>query len=425
VERNSDRSRSDGHHRGRSDATVLAKELPGPQTRPLGRKEEYAVKKVLAFALVLALAASLGGCARQADEKADIKIGVQVPLTGDWAYEGQGMLNGVLMLAEQVNDAGGLLDGRMIEIIEADDKSDAKEAALAAQKLINSGVIAVVGSYASTLTEASQGLYDEKGILQITPSSTATRLSTHGYERFFRTCFLDDRQGLFAANFIVEDLGYTKVAVIHDNTTYAKGLADWTKKYLEDAGATVVFFDAVTPKERDYTAILTRLAAAKPEAWYYTGYYPEAALLIRQAADVGLDAQFLAGNAVNNPEFITLAGLDNVKGAIITTEPLPADLDYPEATQFLEDYHAKYGEYPGSIWHLMAADAFRLIVEAIKQTNSDDPAKLAEYLHNELENFPGITGVVLGFDERGDRDGTIHKAYIVNEEGEFVTYEGQ
>jgi branched-chain amino acid transport system substrate-binding protein len=390
----------------------------------MGRREEFIVKKALAFALVVALAVSLGGCAQQAEEKATIKIGVQVPLTGDWAYEGQGMLNGILMLAEQINEAGGLLDGRMIEIIEADDKSDAKEAALAAQKLINSNVIAVVGSYASTLTEASQGLYAEKGILQITPSSTATRLSEHGYERFFRTCFLDDRQGLFAARFIVETLGCTKVAVVHDNTTYAKGLADWTKKYLEDAGATVVFFDAVTPKERDYTAILTRLAAAEPEAWYFTGYYPEAALLVRQAADVGLDAQFLAGNAVNNPEFVTLAGVDYAAGTIVTTEPLPGDLDYPEATRFLEDYKAKYGEYPDSIWHLMAADAFRLIVEAIKQTGSDDPGKLAEYLHNELENFPGITGPILGFDERGDREGTIHKAYVVNEEGEFVPYEG-
>ncbi|MEW6399361.1 MAG: branched-chain amino acid ABC transporter substrate-binding protein [Bacillota bacterium] len=382
------------------------------------------MKKVLAVALVIALAVSLGACAQkpQAKEKPAIKIGVQVPLTGDWAYEGQGMLNGINMLAEQINNAGGLLDGRKVEVIPADDKSDAKEAALAAQKLINSGVIAVVGSYASTLTEASQGLYDDKGIVQITPSSTATKLSEHGYKRFFRTCFLDDRQGLFAAKFIVETLGCKKVGVVHDNTTYAKGLAEWTKKYLEDAGATVVFFDALTPKEQDYSAILTRLKKAVPEAWYYTGYFPEAALLVRQAADVGLKARFVAGNAVNNPEFVKLAGVEYARGTIVTTEPLPTDLEYPEAKKFLQDYKAKYGESPGSIWHLMAADAFRLIVEAIKQSNSDDPGKMAEYLHTQLKDFPGITGPILGFDERGDRKGTIHKAYVVNEKGEFVPY---
>ncbi|MBC7338541.1 MAG: branched-chain amino acid ABC transporter substrate-binding protein [Firmicutes bacterium] len=382
------------------------------------------MKKVLAVAVILVLAISLGACAQkpQVKEKPPIKIGVQVPLTGDWAYEGQGMLNGINMLAEQINNAGGLLDGRKIEVIPADDKSDAKEAALAAQKLINSGVIAVVGSYASTLTEASQGLYNDKGIVQITPSSTATKLSEHGYKRFFRTCFLDDRQGLFAAKFIVETLGCKKVGVVHDNTTYAKGLAEWTKKYLEDAGATVVFFDALTPKEKDYSAILTRLKKAEPEAWYYTGYFPEAALLVRQAADVGLKARFVAGNAVNNPEFVKLAGVEYAKGTIVTTEPLPTDLEYPEAKKFLQDYKTKYGEYPGSIWHLMAADAFRLIVEAIRQTNSDDPGKIAEYLHTQLKDFPGITGPILGFDERGDRKGTIHKAYVVNEKGEFVPY---
>lgn len=381
------------------------------------------MKKLAAVALVFALALAFGGCAQKPTQS--IKIGVQVPLTGDWAYEGQGMLNAVNLLAEQVNNSGGLLGGQTIEVISADDKSDAKEAALAAQKLINSNVIAVVGSYASTLTEAAQGLYDEKGIVQITPSSTATRLSTHGYQRFFRTCFLDDRQGLFAAKFIVETLGYKQVGVVHDNTTYAKGLADWTKKCLEDAGATVVFFDAVTPGERDYTAVLTRLKVAKPQAWYYTGYYPEAALLVRQAADVGLKAQFVAGNAVNNPEFITLAGLDYAKGAMVTTEPLPSDLDYPEATQFLSDYKAKYGESADSIWTLMAADAFRLIVKAIQDTNSDDPAKIADYLHNQLKDFPGITGPILSFDENGDRVGTIHKAYVVNDQGQFLPYAGQ
>ena len=380
------------------------------------------MRRIVVLALVAVLAVSLVACVQKPKEKPTIKIGVQEALTGDWAYEGQGILNAINLLAEQVNSAGGLLDGRKVEIIPGDNKSDAKESALSAQKLINSGVIAVIGSYGSTVTEAAQRLYDEKGIVHIATASTATRLTEHGYKRFFRICSSDDRQGLCAADLIVNKLGLKKVAIIHDNTTYAKGLADWTKKYLEERGANIVFFDALTPKEKDYTAILTRVKAAQPEVWYYTGYYPEAALLVRQAADIGLKAQFMTGDASNNPEFVRLAGVEYAKGALITTPPQPADLPYPEAKKFLEDYKAKFGKYPESIWSLMGADAFRVLVEAIKQTNSDDPGKIADYLHNQLKNFPGITGPIEGFDERGERKGSTYEVYVVNDQGQIVPY---
>jgi len=131
------------------------------------------------------------------------------------------------------------------------------------------------------------------------------------------------------------------------------------------------------------------------------------------------------GNASNNPELIEIAGLDAAKGTIVTTEPLPTDLDYPEAKEFNEAYKAKYGEYPSSVWWVMAADAFRVIKHAIEQTKSTDPAKLAEYLHTQFKDFPGITGPILGFDEKGDRLGTIHKAYVIDDSGAFVPYAQQ
>ncbi|MEW6546066.1 MAG: branched-chain amino acid ABC transporter substrate-binding protein [Bacillota bacterium] len=382
------------------------------------------MRKIMVCVVVLGLLLSVSAaCAQQPKAKPTIKIGYLAPLTGDWAFEGQeGIKKPLEMLVEQVNKQGGLLGGRQIELISADDQSDAKQAALAAQKLITAGAKIVIGSYASTCTEPASQLFNDAGILHITPISTATRLTEKGYKRFFRTCVTDDKQGLFAAEFISKTLGKKRVAIIHDNTTYAKGLADWSKKYMEDAGLEVVFFDAITPKEKDYTAVLTRLKAAKPEVWYFTGYYPEAALLVRQAADVGLDAQMMVGNAVNNPEFVKMAGIEFAKRVIITTEPMPKDLPWPEARKFLEDYKARYGEYPRSVWAPFTADAFRVIVEAINRTNSDDPAKLAEYLHNELKDFPGISGLIPGFDEKGDRKGTIHMAYTVNDQGEFVLW---
>jgi branched-chain amino acid transport system substrate-binding protein len=301
-----------------------------------------------------------------------------------------------------------------------DDKGDPKEASLVADRLASKKIMAVIGAYNSGATEPASAIYNRENILHITPSSTATRLTQKGYQNFFRTAFLDDRQGLFAAEYLTKVQNAKNIAVLHDNSTYAQGLAEWTKKYLEERGAKVVFYDAINPKDTDFTATLTKIKAANPDAIYFTGYYAQGGLLLKQAPQVGLKTQWLGGNAMNNPDLIKIAGLDNAKGVIVTSEPLPNDLDYPEAKKFIADYTAKYGAAPDSVWTVMAADAFRVIEQAIKATKSTDPKKLAEYLHKDFKNFPGITGPILGFDEKGDRNGTIHKAYVINDKGEFV-----
>lgn len=379
---------------------------------------------------VVVLIVGLGGCggtpaAEEEPEEAEdsgepIKIGVQGPISGQWAYEGEGFVKAITLLADQANGAGGVL-GREIKIVLGDDKGDPKESTLVAQKMVAEDVIAVIGSYSSSCTEPASGIYDEAGILQITPSSTATRLSEKGYKRFFRTCFLDDRQGLFAAEFARNNLKAQTLAVIHDNTTYAKGLAEWTKVYFEERGGQVVFFDAITPGEKDFTPTLTKVKAENPDAIYFSGYFPEGGLLAKQAKDLAITGQFMGGNACNNPEFVQIAGLEAAAGIIVTTEPLPVDLDYPEAVTFVKDYKAKYGEDPTSVWSTSAADGFRLIVDAITQTQSTDPGVLADYLHTKLKDFPGITGPIT-YDEKGDREGTIHWAYTIDDKGEFVPH---
>jgi branched-chain amino acid transport system substrate-binding protein len=286
-------------------------------------------------------------------------------------------------------------------------------------------VTAVIGAYNSSATEPASEIYNRENILHVTPSSTATRLTEKGYQQFFRVCFLDDRQGLFAAEFITKVLGHKNVAILHDNSTYAQGLAEWTKKYLEERGATVVFYEAINPEDQDFTPTLTNLKGVNAESVYFTGYHAQGGLLLKQAPEVGLDTQWVMGNASNNPELVTIAGLENAAGTLITTEPLPSDLDYPEAKKFVADYKAKYNEDATSVWWVMAADAYRVIENAIKTANSTDPAKLAEYLHKDFKNFPGITGPILGFDEKGDRLGTIHKAYEVTADGSIKPYPKQ
>lgn len=380
------------------------------------------MKRLFVILFVVTLTLALTSCAPAGTAGGDtIKIGLQAPLTGDYAQEGQGFKKAVDLLVEQTNAAGGIL-GKKVQFIAEDDKGDPKEAALISDRLVSQKVIAVIGGYNSTATEPASAVFNAAGIVQITPGATATRLSQKGYNQFFRTCFLDDRQAVFAADFLVKEMGYKTIAVLHDNSTYAQGLAESTKVSLEALGVPPVFYDAINPDDTDFSPTLTKLKGLNPEVIYFTGYYAQGGLLLKQAKALGMTSQWTGGNAMNNTDLIKIAGVENAKGFITTTEPLPNDLPYPEAKQFLADYKAKYNEEPASVFTVLAADAYRVIKHAIEQTKSTDPKVLAEYIHKEIKDLPGISGPILGFDEKGDRNGTIHKAYVIDDAGNFVPF---
>ncbi len=367
------------------------------------------MKKLVFFALILCLAANV---AMAADT---IKIGLMAPLTGAWASEGQEMKQIIDLLVEEVNAKGGIL-GMQVELIAEDDGGDPKTAALAAQKLSTQDIVAVIGTYGSSITEASQNIYDEEHIIQVANGSTAVRLTEKGLQYFFRTATRDDDQGMVAAKTITGK-GWKNVAILHDNTTYSKGLADEAKALLE-GNVEIVFYDALTPGERDYTAILTKLKSAEPDGVFFTGYYPEGGLLLRQKQEMGWDVPFLGGDATNNPDLLKIAG-DSAEGFYFLSPPVPQDLPYEKAKVFLESFAAKYdGAAPGSIWAVLAGDGFLVIAGAIEGAGSAEADKVADYLHNEMTEFPGLTGL-LTFDEKGDRVGDLYKVYQV-QGGEFV-----
>jgi len=380
------------------------------------------LKKVALSLVVLVLIAPMVvGCGGQ---QGTIKIGLEAPLTGDYAYEGQGFEKAVSLLVEQTNEAGGLL-GREVELVVEDDAGDPTQAALVAQRLVDADVVAVIGAYNSTATEPASEIYNEAGLLHITPSSTATGLTQKGFERFFRVCFLDDRQGLFAAKFADQVLGVENFGILHDNSTYAQGLAEHARRYAEEMGINVAFYDAINPEDQDFTPVLTNVGNTDLDAVYFTGYHAQGGLLLKQTGELGLDITWMMGNASNNPELIQIAGLENAVGTYITTEPLPKDLEYPEAQQFVSDFEEAYGEPPASVWWQMSAEAFNVIRYAIEETESTDSEVLAEFLHNEAKDINGLTGPILGWDEKGDRLGTIHVAYVIDENGDFVLHEQQ
>lgn len=373
------------------------------------------MKRALLFALAC-LGALLVSPATPAAES--VRIGVMAPVTGSWASEGQDMVNVVSILADNINKAGGI-NGRTIAIEVGDDGGDPRTAALAAQRLISSGVIAVIGTYGSSITEAAQNIYDDEGVLQIATGSTAIRLSEKGLPLFFRTCPRDDDQGLVMAK-KVEEMGFKRIALLHDNTSYAKGLADEAKGQFEKDKRELVFFDAVTPGDRDFTTTLVKMRAANPDVIVFTGYYPEAGMLLRQKKDMKWDIPMIGGDATNNAALVEITGAEAANGYYFISPPGPADLTDPEARKFMDQYRAKHNAIPSSVWTVLAGDAFNVLVEALKHVDGEPTAeKLADYLHNGLKDYPGFTGSI-SFNKKGDRIGDVYRLYQVDGNGKFI-----
>ena len=349
------------------------------------------VKKLMLVAAMLMLAA---GPSFSADA---IRIGLMCPLTGKWASEGQDMQQIVSLLVSEVNKAGGI-NGKQIELIVEDDAGDPRTASLAAQKLASAGVMAVIGTYGSAVTEASQNIIDEAEIMQIATGSTSVRMTEKGLPLFFRTCPRDDEQGRVASK-VIAAKGFKKVAILHYNSSYAKGLAEEAQKGLKDAGVPVVFYDALTPSERDYTAILTKLKAADPDLIFFTGYYPE-------KKEMHWDVPMMGGDAANNTDLVKIAGKDAAKGYFFISPPSAHDFDTPEAKDFFSRYKAQYNSLPSSVWSVQAG-------------TDANPEAVAKYLKKDLKEYPGLTGK-LGFNEKGDRIGDLYKVYEVDGNGGFV-----
>ncbi|MBN2539025.1 MAG: branched-chain amino acid ABC transporter substrate-binding protein, partial [Deltaproteobacteria bacterium] len=326
--------------------------------------------------------------------------------------------------AQLINEKGGILGGRMVELRVVDDAGEPKTGALAAMKLVGQkDVIASVSTYGSSICEPASNIYEKFKKVNIGYGVTAVRLTQRGFKYFFRTCGRDDSQGAFFAKVASERFSAKRIAILHDNTAFGKGLAEDTKRGLQsqlDSGKVeIVYYDAITPGEKDFHVPLTQLRETKPDIWYFTGYYAEAALLLTQAREIGITCPFVGGNAAINDEFVKIAGIDIAKGCFMTNEPLPGDLPYPEAKEFLDAYRAKFGEIPSSPWPIYAADAFGIIAYAIDKSGSTDSDVLADYLRNKVDGVNGITGPI-GFTDQGDREGVPFYLYVVDKAGKIV-----
>ncbi len=349
------------------------------------------------------------GCQKKSDV---IKIGVAGPMTGDQSKMGTDFRNGVSLAVEEWNARGGVL-GKKIEMMIGDDQHDPKQAVSVANKLVNEGVVGVVGHFNSSCSIPASDIYNRAGIPMISPGSTNPQLTEKGYKGVFRVCGRDDQQGKIGAEFVMTRLKLKKVAVIHDKTTYGQGLADEFKKAMGNT-MEVVYYGGIVQGDKDFKSVLTTIREKDPGLIFFGGIYTEMGLLVRQARELGIQAPFMSGDGSIDPKFIEIAGARAAEGTYLTFSPDPNNI--PTAKAFIEKYRAKYGELgPYSIY---AYDATNILLAAIKSAGATDGNTITDKLHS-METSGAIGKIK--FDSKGD---VISSPYVVwiTRDGKFIEY---
>jgi len=343
----------------------------------------------------LALAAALAGAPAAQAADGPIKLAIVGPMTGALTQYGDMVKEGVATAVERINAAGGV-QGRQLEVVTIDDGCEPKQGPVAANRVVNDGIGFVIGHVCSGATIAAADIYNNEGVVMVTPSATAPAL-TDGkkYEFIFRTIGRDDQQGPAAARFVAEKIKPAKVAVLHDKQSYGQGIATSVRKGLQDAGVEVALFEGINAGDSDYSAVITKLKGAGVDFVYYGGYHPEMGLLLRQAAEQGVKARFMGPEGTGNPDINAIAG-DAVEGMLVT---LPADFSSdPANAEVVKAFEAKKRN-AGGAFQMTSYVATQVIAEAIRGAGTDDPAKVAAYLH--ANSFKTPIGEV-AWNEQGD-----------------------
>ena len=369
------------------------------------------MRKLLCFSILLILLAVPAPAAEP------LKIGLMAPMTGPWSNSGREMKQVVDLLAEELNAKGGVL-GRKIEVVAVNDEGTPTGAVQAALTLARQNVTAVIGSLTSAATEASQPIFNEAKILQITNASTAVGLTERKLKYFFRTCPRDDEQSRVIVQ-AMRKMNLRKIAILHDSSLYARGLADDVRSLAVQSGLDIVFDGALTPGGQDYSAILKKIRDSEPEAVFFSGYYQEAGVLLRQKHDLNWNVVFIGGDGANNSDLVLIAGRKAAEGFYFLSPPLPDDLTSKEALAFIQKFRKKYGVPVKSIDAILAGDAFRVITAVIGEMRSTDADRLADHLHTAFVDPSGLTGSI-NFNFKGDRLSDLYGVYRVDADGRFV-----
>ncbi len=270
----------------------------------------------------------------------DIKVAVVGAMSGPIAQWGDMEFNGARQAIKDINAKGGIKGDKLVGV-EYDDACDPKQAVAVANKIVNDGIKYVIGHLCSSSTQPASDIYEDEGILMISPGATNPELTQRGYQHIMRTAGLDSSQGPTAAKYILETVKPQRIAIIHDKQQYGEGLARSVQDGLKAANANVVFFDGITAGEKDFSALIARLKKENIDFVYYGGYYPEMGQMLRQARSVGLKTTNPELTQRGYQHIMRTAGLESSQGP--TAAKFILETVNPQRIAILHD-NQQYGE---------------------------------------------------------------------------------
>ena len=301
----------------------------------------------------------------------DVSVGVAGPMTGGEATFGRQLKNGAEQAIADINAAGGVL-GKKLKLEIGDDACDPKQARSIGEKFAGMKLPVVIGHYCSSSSIPASEAYAESGVLQITPASTNPAFTERGLWNTFRVCGRDDQQGGVAGDYIAKNFKGKKIAVIHDKTTYGKGLADETKKALNKAGVREALYEAYNKGDKDFNALVSKLKLNNIELVYVGGYHQESGLILRQMRAQGMKTILMAGDALADKEFASITGPD-AEGVLFTFGPDPRKK--ASAAAIVAKFKAKNIDPEGYTLYTYAA--FQVWAQAAAKAQSMDGKKVA------------------------------------------------
>jgi branched-chain amino acid transport system substrate-binding protein len=336
--------------------------------------------------------------------QAQVKLAVAGPVTGANAAFGAQLTQGVQQAVEDINKAGGIL-GQKIQVEVGDDVSDPKQGVSVANKFVGDGVKFVVGHFNSGVTMPASDVYAENDILFITPSATNPKITDRKLWDAFRTCGRDDQQGMVWAELARDKLKGKKIAVIHDKTTYGKGLADAALDNMHKFGVKEVLYEGVNTGEKDYSAIVSKIKDSGADYLMWGGLHTEGGLILRQMRDQGMNTIMISGDGITDSEFAAIGG-PGVEGTLMTFGPEPRN--NPNAKEAVDSFKAKGFEPQG--YTLYAYAAVQIMKQAAEKANSLEPKKVAEVMHSGMP-FHTVIGDI-AYDKKGDRTTVDYVWYV-------------
>ena len=326
-----------------------------------------------------------------------VRIGVFMSTTGTTANFGISSVNGIKLAADEVNAAGGI-NGKQVELLIQDDRSDANEAATIVTKFVNQDQVhAILGEVASSRSIAAAPIAQNAQIPMLTPSSTNPEVTRKG-NFIFRSCFIDPVQGAAIAQFAAKSLGAKTAAIMVDRKNdYSTGLEKVINETFTKLGGKITAVQSYQEGDQDFNAQLTSLKGGNPEVIFVPGYYNDVGLIAKQARDRGITVPLVGGDGWDSVQLYAIGG-KALNGSYFTNHYSPYDTD-PKVQKFVNDYKSRYGNVPDAL-AATAYDAARIMFDAIKRSKSLGGNDIREALVA-TKDFPGVTGTVT-FNENRD-----------------------